>query len=248
MRINSLYVQYLIIRLISICIILFIFLLFKSGPIFISTALILPLSIDKITFAEDLDKPFVLDSKIELTKLYLWNFLEVKEFLESLDDNNYFVLMYFLPTDGDIDVPQQYLSKPFLINKYSSETTITCFINERLNYMVDTFYLDKSIFYPDLLDHEYTRVPSILDGNTPSILSGAPPSYHPQSILSGPPPSYHLTDRYYIHDIFENSINLDFILWLILIFIFTKQIYNNFHYSLLFLKFNNFHYSFILLL
>lgn len=102
--------------------------------------------------------------------------------------------------------------------------------------------------YPDLLGHEYSRVPSILDGNTPSLLSGPPPSYYPQSILSGPAPSYHSIDRYYIHNNLENSINLDSILWLILIFIFTKQIYNNFHYSLLFLKFNNFHYSFILLL
>jgi hypothetical protein len=70
MRINSLYIQYIIIRFLFICIFIFI-LLNKSGSIPVNMALILPLSIDKITFAEDLNKSFVLDSKIEQIKLFL---------------------------------------------------------------------------------------------------------------------------------------------------------------------------------
>jgi hypothetical protein len=57
--------------------------------------------------------------------------------------------MYFTPCESDnLDVPDIILSKPFLINKYSSNTTISYFIHERLNYMVDSYFLDKSIFYP----------------------------------------------------------------------------------------------------
>ena len=37
------------------------------------------------------------------------------------------------------------LSEPFLINRNSSGTTINKFILERLNYMVDYYYLDDTI-------------------------------------------------------------------------------------------------------
>lgn len=37
------------------------------------------------------------------------------------------------------------LSKPFLINKYSSAETITKFIYERLEIMVDYYYLDDTV-------------------------------------------------------------------------------------------------------
>jgi hypothetical protein len=43
------------------------------------------------------------------------------------------------------DPPQMLLSKPFLINRNSSAITITKFINERLDYMVDYYYLDDGI-------------------------------------------------------------------------------------------------------
>jgi hypothetical protein len=37
------------------------------------------------------------------------------------------------------------LSNPFLINKNSSTTTVTKFINERVDLMIEKFYLDDSI-------------------------------------------------------------------------------------------------------
>lgn len=43
------------------------------------------------------------------------------------------------------DYPQMLLSKPFLINKFSSSTLITKFIFERLEIMVDYYYLDDEI-------------------------------------------------------------------------------------------------------
>jgi len=53
----------------------------------------------------------------------------------------------FIPniTLWDIDAPQMLLSKPILINKNSSSTTINKFIWERLDNMVDTYYLDDTI-------------------------------------------------------------------------------------------------------
>ena len=37
------------------------------------------------------------------------------------------------------------LSNPFLINKFSSPTLISKFINERLELMIDYYYLDDSV-------------------------------------------------------------------------------------------------------
>jgi hypothetical protein len=58
--------------------------------------------------------------------------------------------MEFRPSEEDMDAPFLILSKPFLINHYSSPTTIEMFINERLNYMIDTYYLDDSIILPNV--------------------------------------------------------------------------------------------------
>jgi hypothetical protein len=43
------------------------------------------------------------------------------------------------------DIPVMVLSKAFLLNKFSSEEIITKFIFERLEEMVDYYYLDDSI-------------------------------------------------------------------------------------------------------
>ena len=37
------------------------------------------------------------------------------------------------------------VAKPFLINRFSSATTLSIFIIKRLNYMVDYYYLDDTI-------------------------------------------------------------------------------------------------------
>ena len=91
--------------------------------------------------------------------------------------------------------------------------------------------------YPDLLGSyyqtyesfsNYGRVSSYWSGNPPSYLNGPCPSYQ-----SGTLPSYQSVNRGYINCYLENSINLDFILWLILFFIVILLIrkywiYNNF--------------------
>jgi hypothetical protein len=55
--------------------------------------------------------------------------------------------MDFVPIDFKMDSPKIILSKPFLINKNSSPTTIMKFINERIDLMIDILYLDDYVLY-----------------------------------------------------------------------------------------------------
>lgn len=114
----------------------------------IHSVILFPLSISKITFQEDLDKLayFIEPSSIE-KELYLWDQDEINEFLSELEDN-YIVTMEFLPFEDEIDAPYLILSKPFLVNKHSSTTTIEKFIDESLVLMVDKFYPDDNIIQP----------------------------------------------------------------------------------------------------
>lgn len=59
--------------------------------------------------------------------------------------------MTFIPSDLDWDAPYLVLSKPFLINKHSSRTTIIKFINERLSLMVERYYLEDIVIQPDIV-------------------------------------------------------------------------------------------------
>lgn len=60
-------------------------------------------------------------------------------------DETYIVSMEFIPSEEDVDAPYLILSKPFLLNQYSSTTTIQKFIDERLDYMTDIYYLEDSV-------------------------------------------------------------------------------------------------------
>jgi hypothetical protein len=44
------------------------------------------------------------------------------------------------------EAPQMILSKPFLINKFSSSTTITKFIIERLDNMIEYYQLNEDFY------------------------------------------------------------------------------------------------------
>jgi hypothetical protein len=69
-------------------------------------------------------------------------------YLNKLEDNeNYILDIGFIPDIAlwDLDAPVMLLSKTLLINRNSSSTTITKFILERLDFMVDYYYLDDTI-------------------------------------------------------------------------------------------------------
>jgi hypothetical protein len=147
--INPLSRELYIIRIMAFCVIIFI-LYYNSMNSSILTAFILPLSISKISYFNELgsDNIIYVDPNFETERFYLFKVNETSDFLNKLDINdNYIAIIEFIPeiSEYEIDAPQLFLSKPFLINKFSSETTLTKFMFERLNYMVDYYYLDDSI-------------------------------------------------------------------------------------------------------
>lgn len=147
--INPSKIEFRIIRIMSIIVIIFI-LWYNTVPTSIASVIILPFSMDEITFAKDINRYLKEDSNFNEYILYFWDSNEIKEFLSLLEDNsNYLVYLEFIPSDEYTDVPYLILSKPFLINRFSSETTISKFINDRLNCMVDTYYLDDIVIQPN---------------------------------------------------------------------------------------------------
>lgn len=123
--------------------------------------LLIPLSIDKVTFFDSIKEEITLESSHSIRVLFDWTPEHISDFLKSLKDNeNYIIELEFIPNYYDWDIPRMVLSKPFLINKHSSSTTISKFINERLNIMIDTFYLDDSILYKeaDIRDQAYVQI------------------------------------------------------------------------------------------
>lgn len=137
-------------KLLAICVIVFIlFYDLNLLDIPVHTALLLPLSISNITyFDEYINSSLMIDSETKSKTLSLCNKNEILELLFELDENdNYLVSIEFIPDISaySIDAPVLILSKPFLINSFSSSTTIQKFIDERLEFMVHYYHLDDSI-------------------------------------------------------------------------------------------------------
>jgi len=151
--INPFSKQFYVIRAMSIIVIIFI-LYYNTKEISFGAMFILPLSINKITYYEDLTKDIkdcsfvIIDAITETETFHLIKVNETSDFLNKLDDNaNYIVNIEFIPDFAlfDENAPKMILSKPFLINRYSSSTNITKFIFERLEFMADYYYLDDGI-------------------------------------------------------------------------------------------------------
>lgn len=137
-----------IIRITSIILIISI-LYYNSRDILISSAFIAPLSISRISYLNDLDIPAFVDFESEKIEIFSkFTIKETTDFINKLEDNeSYVVDIGFIPniTLWDPDAPLMSLSKLILINRNSSSTTITKFILERLDFMVDYYYLDDTI-------------------------------------------------------------------------------------------------------
>lgn len=137
-----------IIRIMSIIVIVFI-LWFNYKHSSILTSFILPISIDKITYLDDLKTEVSVETKIKSHFFGLIKRDEIYNFLITLGNfDNYVCCIEFIPniSSWSGEEPQMILSKPFVINKFSSSDTLTKFINERLLIMVDCYCLDDTIF------------------------------------------------------------------------------------------------------
>lgn len=120
---------------------------YNQNPIIIAS--ILPLSISKISYLDDINTDLTVDnSDLNIEKLYLINSEEISKFLNKLNIGiNYGATIEFIPEIGidKIDMPHMLLAIPFAINRFSSQTTLSKFINERLNLMVYFYKIDDKI-------------------------------------------------------------------------------------------------------
>ena len=136
-----------VIRITSIIVIIFI-LYYNSIEMEIATTCILPFSIKSISYLHELDSPWGISSEQKIEIFYLFKTKETSDFLNKLDDEeNYTAFIEFIPDVLllESDIPVMVLSKAFLLNKFSSEEIITKFIFERLEEMVEYYFLDDSI-------------------------------------------------------------------------------------------------------
>jgi hypothetical protein len=134
-----------VIRVISVSVIWFI-LIYNSELFTIKTALILPLSISKISYFEE-KEIYSVDQKFETQIFKFWE-LELKDFINNLENNeNYVVSIEFIPYFSELisEPPRLFISKPILINKHSSPTLISKFIDERLKFLVKYFDMNINI-------------------------------------------------------------------------------------------------------
>ena len=145
--INPYSIEYRVIRISSLIIIGFI-LYYNSYQSFI-TASLLAVSIDKISYLHDLKSPI---STVEFSSREKWVYLskvnDISNFLNTLEDHDYIATIEFVPgrSNYNSEAPQMILSKPFLINKFSSSTTITKFIIERLDNMIEYYQLNEDFY------------------------------------------------------------------------------------------------------
>jgi len=145
--INPLSKELHIIRVILILVIMLV-LYYNTQQIAIITSFIFPLSINRVTFFHELDGTKVIDPDIQIEVIKSVNFYKTSDLITKLDLNqNYIVTIEFIPDLSlySVDDPQMFLSEPIAINRLSSPATITKFIHERLDSMVDDYYLDDEI-------------------------------------------------------------------------------------------------------
>jgi hypothetical protein len=154
--------QLIVIRAMSVVVIFFI--LFYNMDLMYSAAVILPLSIDKISYLSKINSTIHVDSEMNISMFKLSEmdrFACIKNLINSLDnESNYLLNIIFTPNSSfeSADIPQMSLSEPILVNRYSSHTIITMFINERIDIMIDCYYLSDSIleegiFTPSIIFH-----------------------------------------------------------------------------------------------
>jgi hypothetical protein len=155
--INPFSKEFHIIRIMSVIVIIFI-LYNNSIKLNIANAFILPLSINNISYLDDFinkDSPMLIDSNVKKELFYSSKVGETSKLLNSLDnDSNYIATIEYINDlsiyhldvyNRNTNSPKMILSNPFLINKFSSSILLTKFMNERLELMIDYYYLDDSV-------------------------------------------------------------------------------------------------------
>jgi len=145
------------IRIMSVIVIIFI-VYYNSIKLNVANAFILPLSISNITYLDDFTndhRGIIVDPNVNKELLYSITTGKTSKLLNNLDsDSNYIEAIEYINdlsiyysdvNNGNSNTPKMILSNPFLFNKFSSPNLLTKFMNERLEMMIDYYYLDDSV-------------------------------------------------------------------------------------------------------
>ena len=107
------------------------------------------MSITNITLLQEiLPNEMFISNNSQVESLIYYDNLEIQIFLSKLEiDQAYVVTFEYVMSllMYDSDGPYINLGKPILITKNSNAKIISDYIKERINLIIDTFYLDDSI-------------------------------------------------------------------------------------------------------
>lgn len=155
MGINPFSKELYIIRLLSLFTIICI-LYYNSITYSIVTVSILPLSIKRIHYYDEFRVSKNIDSNSKKETFLVFKDIEkqISNFLFKLDFNdNFIVILEFIPKNRyfELDAPLILLSKPIIINRFSSAKTISHFIYEKLDFMMYFYEFNSYTF----LEYKY---------------------------------------------------------------------------------------------
>jgi hypothetical protein len=144
---NPLSIKLHIIRILSILIILYYLDINQSNYLI---SLLPPFCLDKIHYVHDFQIKSINFFEQKGSILYLNSLTrDLTIFLDNLSDNdNYWISLTFYPDISGYaneEGIKLVISDPILINKESNSLLLTKFIMNRLNLMIDSYYLDDSI-------------------------------------------------------------------------------------------------------
>jgi hypothetical protein len=107
------------------------------------------MSLNKITYLDQiLENKILIISDPYTDILYFSDSLEIHQFLQRLEKDKVYVLsLEFILSwlTYDEDSPVITLSKPILITRNTNPRTISKFIKERIDLMIDSYFLDDEI-------------------------------------------------------------------------------------------------------
>lgn len=142
--------EYYIIRIMAIIVIIFI-LYYNSKQINILTSLILPFSITKINYLDEVIPNNMFISNNNNNNQSIFYFSDVEEiikWLNTLDENQCYVVTFdFILSilTYNEDSPVINLTKPILVSRDSNPRLISDFLKQRISLACDSYYLPDEI-------------------------------------------------------------------------------------------------------
>jgi len=124
------------------------------------------MSINKITYLNTIlpNNLFLFNNSSKI-RLYFNDYLEIIQFLGSLEQDKVYVLTFELVVSWFLfeeDSPVLNLSKPILVTKNSNPKLIFKFINDKIRLACDTYYLDDTILEMIECSNNYEDKPGVI--------------------------------------------------------------------------------------